>query len=64
MREPSGKLRMATHDERDRMLQVYFPVPGRMYNIPEMFQEENVEVSSLSLANVNLAVQLCIDDCK
>ncbi|KAI0225680.1 28S ribosomal protein S22, mitochondrial [Lamellibrachia satsuma] len=43
VREPSGKLRMATHDERDRMLQVYFPVPGRMYNIPEMFQEENIE---------------------
>jgi len=45
VREPNGKLRMATHNERDRMLQVYFPVPGRMYSIPEMFQEENVEVS-------------------
>ncbi|KAK2187716.1 hypothetical protein NP493_156g03065 [Ridgeia piscesae] len=43
VREPNGKLRMATHNERDRMLQVYFPVPGRMYSIPEMFQEENVE---------------------
>ena len=36
---------MATHDERDRMLQVYFPVPGRMYCTPEMFQEQNIEVS-------------------
>ena len=45
MREPNGKLRMASHDERDRMLQVYFPVPGRMYATPEMFQEQNIEVS-------------------
>lgn len=43
VREPEGRLRLANNDERDRALQVYYPRPGRMYNMPTMFKEVEME---------------------
>ena len=45
VREPGGKLRSATNEERKRIQQVYFPQEGRMIHTPKMFEEENLEVS-------------------
>ena len=44
IREPTGVLRTANSEERDRILQVYFPQPGRMYQVPELFGAETLEV--------------------
>ena len=44
VREPGGVLRFATPEERDRALQVYFPRPGKMYVMPKMFCEDQLEV--------------------
>jgi len=43
VREPDGVLRHADNKERDRILQVYFPRPGKMYRMPKMFEEEMLE---------------------
>jgi len=43
VREPDGVLRHADNKERDRILQVYFPRPGKMYRMPKMFQEDVLE---------------------
>ncbi|XP_044522609.1 28S ribosomal protein S22, mitochondrial [Gracilinanus agilis] len=42
VREPSGVLRKASWEERDRMIQVFFPKEGRKIFPPLMFQEENL----------------------
>lgn len=44
VREPDGTLRKATWEERDRLVQVYFPKPGRRLIPPLMFKEENLKV--------------------
>lgn len=44
VREPDGTLRKATWEERDRLVQVYFPKPGRRLMPPFMFKEENLKV--------------------
>nr|KAG8538644.1 hypothetical protein GDO81_022280 [Engystomops pustulosus] len=44
VREPNGVLRKATWDERDRMIQVYFPRWGRRMVPPPVFREENMKV--------------------
>lgn len=44
VREPDGTLRKATWEERDRLVQVYFPKPGRRLAPPFMFKEENLKV--------------------
>lgn len=44
VREPNGVLRKATWDERDRMIQVYFPREGRTIIPPPIFQNENLLV--------------------
>lgn len=44
VREPDGTLRKATWEERDRLVQVYFPKPGRRLVPPLMFREENLKV--------------------
>lgn len=44
VREPDGTLRKATWEERDRLVQVYFPKPGRRLTPPFMFREENLKV--------------------
>ncbi|KAJ1163537.1 hypothetical protein NDU88_003995 [Pleurodeles waltl] len=42
VREPNGQLRKATWEERDRMIQVYFPREGRRISPPQIFQEESL----------------------
>ncbi|OCT81082.1 hypothetical protein XELAEV_18027895mg [Xenopus laevis] len=44
VREPNGVLRKATWEERDRMIQVYFPREGRKLATPLVFQPENMQV--------------------
>lgn len=44
VREPSGTLRKASWEERDRMIQVYFPKEGRRVLTPVIFKEENLQV--------------------
>lgn len=46
VREPSGTLRKATWNERDRLIQVYFPKEGRKITPPPIFKEENLRVWS------------------
>ncbi|XP_076986371.1 small ribosomal subunit protein mS22 isoform X4 [Tamandua tetradactyla] len=43
VREPSGTLRKASWEERDRMIQVYFPKEGRRILTPVIFKEENLK---------------------
>uniref|UniRef100_A0A3Q3KL32 28S ribosomal protein S22, mitochondrial n=2 Tax=Monopterus albus TaxID=43700 RepID=A0A3Q3KL32_MONAL len=43
VREPSGTLRKATWEERDRLIQVYFPKEGRKIKPPLLFKEENLK---------------------
>ncbi|XP_071840618.1 small ribosomal subunit protein mS22-like [Apostichopus japonicus] len=42
VREPSGVLRKASWNERDRMMQIYFPRPHRQIEPPPLFQDENL----------------------
>ncbi|XP_069549024.1 small ribosomal subunit protein mS22 [Brachyistius frenatus] len=44
VREPNGTLRKATWDERDRLIQVYFPKEGRKLTAPLIFKEENLKM--------------------
>ncbi|XP_041126278.1 28S ribosomal protein S22, mitochondrial [Polyodon spathula] len=44
IREPDGTLRKATWEERDRMVQLYFPREGRRLTPPPVFKEENLKV--------------------
>ncbi|KAM5164803.1 small ribosomal subunit protein mS22 [Mantella aurantiaca] len=43
VREPNGVLRKATWEERDRMIQVYFPNQGRKMAPPPVFKKENMQ---------------------
>lgn len=43
VREPDGVLRHATASERDRVNQVYFPLPGRTLWTPKMFEEQYLQ---------------------
>ncbi|XP_055977634.1 small ribosomal subunit protein mS22 [Sorex fumeus] len=43
VREPSGTLRKATWEERDRVIQIYFPKEGRRVLTPIIFKEENIK---------------------
>lgn len=47
VREPSGTLRKATWEERDRLIQVYFPKDGRKLTAPLIFKEENLKVGKV-----------------
>ncbi|XP_075956317.1 small ribosomal subunit protein mS22 [Anarhichas minor] len=44
VREPNGALRKATWEERDRLVQVYFPKDGRKLAAPLIFKEENIKM--------------------
>ncbi|GAA6092382.1 28S ribosomal protein S22, mitochondrial [Tachysurus ichikawai] len=44
VREPSGVLRKASWEERDRLIQVYFPREGRKLTASPIFKEENLKV--------------------
>ncbi|CAL8349979.1 unnamed protein product [Lota lota] len=43
VRESNGVLRKATWQERDRLIQVYFPKEGRKLTAPLLFKEENLK---------------------
>ncbi|XP_032456718.1 28S ribosomal protein S22, mitochondrial [Nasonia vitripennis] len=43
VRELDGTLRKAFNHEKDRLNQVYFPIPGREVFMPKMFQEEYLQ---------------------
>lgn len=45
VREPEGTLRHATWQERDRIIQIYFPKPAREIEKPKMFEGEYLKVS-------------------
>ncbi|KFO82111.1 hypothetical protein N303_03124, partial [Cuculus canorus] len=42
VREPNGVLRKATWEERDRMIQIFFPKEGRRVIPPVMFKDEHL----------------------
>jgi hypothetical protein len=44
VREPDGTLRKAQHLEREKLLNVYFPRPGKTNFIPPLFEAKNLEV--------------------
>ncbi|XP_028320589.1 small ribosomal subunit protein mS22 [Gouania willdenowi] len=44
VREPEGTLRKATWEERDRLIQVYFPKNGRKITPHLIFKEENLKM--------------------
>ncbi|XP_014347083.1 28S ribosomal protein S22, mitochondrial [Latimeria chalumnae] len=44
VREPNGTLRKATWEERDRMIQIYFPREKRRIAPPPLFRNENLSV--------------------
>ena len=48
VREPDGTMRKASWEERDRINQVYNPIPGRLLQHPPMFDEDHLEVGSSS----------------
>ncbi|KAM7399713.1 hypothetical protein PAMP_018961 [Pampus punctatissimus] len=43
VREPDGILRKASWEERDRLIQTYFPKGGRKITAPLIFMEENLK---------------------
>ncbi|XP_012270953.1 28S ribosomal protein S22, mitochondrial [Orussus abietinus] len=43
IRETDGTLRYAKWDERSRVNQVYFPIKGKEFRMPKMFQQEHLE---------------------
>jgi small subunit ribosomal protein S22 len=43
VRESDGILRLSSREEHDRILHVYYPRSGKMYTMPKMFLEENLE---------------------
>ncbi|KAG7470869.1 hypothetical protein MATL_G00118400 [Megalops atlanticus] len=45
IREPNGILRKASWEERDRVLQIYFPKEGRKLTPPPLFKEENLKIA-------------------
>lgn len=46
VREPNGVLRKATWEERDRMIQIFFPKEGRRVIPPVIFKDEHLVVVS------------------
>lgn len=43
VRENNGKLRLAGHAEREKMLQVYFPKAGKAMTLPKLFEPLQLE---------------------
>ncbi|EFN89057.1 28S ribosomal protein S22, mitochondrial [Harpegnathos saltator] len=43
VREPDGTLRHATWEERDRIVPIYFPSPGKEIQKPRMFEDEYLQ---------------------
>ncbi|XP_020925191.1 28S ribosomal protein S22, mitochondrial isoform X1 [Sus scrofa] len=59
VREPSGTLRKASWEERDRMIQVYFPREGRRILTPVIFKEENLQTMYSQDQHVDV-LNLCV----
>ncbi|XP_019359217.1 PREDICTED: 28S ribosomal protein S22, mitochondrial isoform X2 [Gavialis gangeticus] len=59
VREPSGVLRKASWEERDRMIQIFFPREGRKVFPPPVFKEE-ILVQVLRQDRHEDALNLCI----
>ncbi|XP_066889792.1 small ribosomal subunit protein mS22 isoform X1 [Kogia breviceps] len=59
IREPSGTLRKASWEERDRMIQVYFPKEGRRILTPVIFKEENLRTMYSQDRHVDV-LNLCV----
>ncbi|GAB5576800.1 28S ribosomal protein S22 [Prionailurus iriomotensis] len=59
VREPSGTLRKASWEERDRMIQVYFPKEGRRVLTPVIFKEENLKTMYSQDRHVDV-LNLCV----
>ncbi|XP_015216500.1 small ribosomal subunit protein mS22 [Lepisosteus oculatus] len=59
IREPDGTLRKASWEERDRMLQIYFPKEGRRITPPPVFKEENLKVVFLQDRHQDI-LDLCL----
>ncbi|XP_058846369.1 small ribosomal subunit protein mS22-like isoform X2 [Acipenser ruthenus] len=59
IREPGGTLRKATWEERDRMVQLYFPREGRRLTPPPVFKEENLMVVFLQDRHEDI-LDLCL----
>ncbi|XP_013215318.2 small ribosomal subunit protein mS22 isoform X2 [Ictidomys tridecemlineatus] len=59
VREPSGTLRKASWEERDRMIQVYFPKEGRRILPPLIFKEENLKTMYSRDRHVDV-LNLCV----
>uniref|UniRef100_A0A3Q4G542 Mitochondrial ribosomal protein S22 n=1 Tax=Neolamprologus brichardi TaxID=32507 RepID=A0A3Q4G542_NEOBR len=53
VREPNGILRKATWEERDRLIQVYFPKEGRKLTAPLLFKEENLKVHTTTYEDLD-----------
>lgn len=58
VREPEGTLRHATCQERDRMLQIYFPKPGKEFEKPKMFEGEYLKVRFLLKKVLNSIIMI------
>lgn len=43
IRRPDGVLEEAPYDVRKRVYQIYFPMPGRQFREPKMFEPENLK---------------------
>ena len=60
VREPNGTLRKANWEERDRLIQVYFPKEGRKITPPLIFKEENLKVMTTSEKILVFLLHLCV----
>ncbi|XP_035697584.1 28S ribosomal protein S22, mitochondrial-like isoform X1 [Branchiostoma floridae] len=60
VRELDGVLRRATWEERDRLLQVYFPKEGRRIRPPPLFQEDHMNIVLEADRHVDLLDLCCI----
>ncbi|XP_060623903.2 small ribosomal subunit protein mS22 [Anolis sagrei] len=59
VRETNGVLRKATWEERDRMIQIYFPKEGRKLTPPPLFKDENLMTIFLQNRHEEL-LNLCV----
>lgn len=53
VRESNGTLRKAINDEREKVLQVYFPREGKTAHVPQMFSRLQLEVISYETLKLN-----------
>ncbi|XP_022090110.1 28S ribosomal protein S22, mitochondrial-like [Acanthaster planci] len=60
VREPSGTLRKATWEERDRITQIYFPRPYRNLVPPPLFDDENLSVMFCQDRHQDLLDAACV----